>query len=899
IIDTASTVVTVDPTNGTATVNADGSVTYTPEADFVGTDVFEYAICDTGMPVLCDTALVTIVVTPVPDTAYFTLPEDSMITVCTDTITNLQDAVSTNLCGLPAHGTANETIFPCVEYIPEDDYFGNDTICITTCNSDGVCDTSIIIITVTPVNDPPVAVDDAATTDEDTPVDIDVTDNDYDIDGPIDETSVTIVTDPENGTVDVDPVTGVVTYTPEEDFVGIDTFVYEVCDTGMPVLCDIAEVVVTVQPTPDTTYTTTPEDTPLTVCTDSLTNLQGNITTVTICGGGDNGSTIPGDLPCVTYTPDEDYYGLDTVCVITCVGTLCDTTIIIIDVTPVNDPPIAEDDYAVTDEDTPVDIDVTDNDYDIDGPIDETSVTIVTDPENGTVDVDPVTGVVTYTPEEDFVGIDTFLYSVCDTGTPVLCDVAQVVVIVQPTPDTTYVSSPEDEILTVCTDSLTNLQGGIINVNICGDGQHGDAEPSTLPCVDYTPDENYNGMDTICILTCSPDGICDTTIVIIEVTPVNDPPVAVDDSEHTPEDVPVIVDVLENDYDIDGELDTTSVVVTDQPTNGTATANDDGTITYTPDEDFIGIDTFQYQVCDDGVPVLCDTAQVVIYVGPQSDTIYVALDEDTQITMCTDSVAQIPGPIITTAACGDPEFGTITVLPSLCIEYTPDENYNGPDTICVINCNDAFQCDTTIIIITVDPVNDQPDANDDYAVTDYVTPVDIDVVANDNDDIDGGEMDPTSVTVITDPVNGTVVNNGDGTVTYTPVENFIGTDSFDYVVCDLGIPLPSLCDTATVYVTVQPTSGDDCFIPQSFSPNGDGLYDFFEIPCAEFFPDMEVIVYNRWGDQIFQSEIGYQNDWNGFWDRQAQELPDGTYYWIVKFHDGISSDRAGYVYILR
>ena len=175
---------------------------------------------------------------------------------------------------------------------------------------------------------------------------IDVPSNDTDVDGNLDETSVTVVTPPTNGTATVDPVTGEITYTPNPDFHGTDTLVYSICDTGTPVLCDTAVVVITVN--------------------------------------------------------------------------------------PVNDAPVANDDTATTDEDTPVVIDVPSNDTDADGNLDEASVTVVTPPTNGTAIVNPVTGEITYTPNPGFSGTDTLIYSICDTGMPVLCDTAVVVITVVP-----------------------------------------------------------------------------------------------------------------------------------------------------------------------------------------------------------------------------------------------------------------------------------------------------------------------------------------------------------------------------------------------------------------------------------------------------------------------------------
>jgi hypothetical protein len=119
-------------------------------------------------------------------------------------------------------------------------------------------------------------------------------------------------------------------------------------------------------------------------------------------------------------------------------------------------------------------------------------------------------------------------------------------------------------------------------------------------CFTYTPNDEYNGQDTVCIVTCA-GTVCDTTIVIITITPVNDPPVAVDDSETTQEDTPVDIDVTVNDFDIDGVINPTTVTVLTDPTNGTVVNNGDGTITYSPNPDFVGVDEFTYSVCDNGM----------------------------------------------------------------------------------------------------------------------------------------------------------------------------------------------------------------------------------------------------------------------------------------------------------
>ncbi len=212
--------------------------------------------------------------------------------------------------------------------------------------------------TVVEIDDPPVAEDDAESTPEDTPVTIDVADNDSDVDGNLDPTTVTILSGPDNGTATVNPTTGAVTYTPNPDYTGTDTITYQICDTS---------------PTP-----------------------------------------------------------------------LCDTATATIAVNALNDPPVANSDAVSTPEDTPITIDVADNDTDPDGNLDPTTVTIITPPTNGTVSVDPVTGAITYTPNPNYSGPDTFTYQICDTTSPTpMCDTATVEVAVEPVNDPPVLVGPE------------------------------------------------------------------------------------------------------------------------------------------------------------------------------------------------------------------------------------------------------------------------------------------------------------------------------------------------------------------------------------------------------------------------------------------------------------------------
>jgi len=142
--------------------------------------------------------------------------------------------------GSPAHGTltgsgANLT------YTPDADYNGADSFTFTADDGNGATDEGTVSITVNPVNDPPVARDDDAATDENDPVTVPVTANDSDVDGG--SLAVTKLTDPAHGTATCTATA--CTYRPVSNFAGTDSFTYKACDGGG--LCDEATVTITVR----------------------------------------------------------------------------------------------------------------------------------------------------------------------------------------------------------------------------------------------------------------------------------------------------------------------------------------------------------------------------------------------------------------------------------------------------------------------------------------------------------------------------------------------------------------------------------------------------------------------------------------------------------------------------
>lgn len=292
---------------------------------------------------------------------------------------------------------------------------------------------------------------------------------------------------------------------------------------------------------------------------------------------------------------------------------------------------------------------------------------------------------------------------------------------------------------------------------------------------------------------------------------VNNPPDAQDDSAVTWEDTAVVVNILFNDSDPDNNLDTLSVTITSGPFNGTVVIGAGGTITYTPNPDFYGLDSLFYTVCDSGIPVYCDSAWVYFNINPVNDP-PVALD-DTATTV-EDSCIQIAVlandtdvenmiDVLTLAVLSGPSNGTITLdtLTGI-ITYCPDSNFVGTDTLVYMICDSGFPapglCDTALVIITVNSLNDAPVAINDTAFACSGDVVFIPALTNDFDP----EGDTLTLSVVVQPLNGTVVITPAQEIVYSSNPGTSGWDSLQYVVCDQ--QTPSACDTAWVFVYVHP-----------------------------------------------------------------------------------------------
>uniref|UniRef100_UPI002608AA31 HYR-like domain-containing protein n=1 Tax=uncultured Sunxiuqinia sp. TaxID=1573825 RepID=UPI002608AA31 len=211
------------------------------------------------------------------------------------------------------------------------------------------------------------------------------------------------------------------------------------------------------------------------------------------------------------------------------------------------------------------------------------------------------------------------------------------------------------------------------------------------------------------------------------------------------------------------------------------------------------------------------------------------------------------------------------------------------------NYGNTVTCEQLVVLRTAPlAVDDQVDVNENEELVIYVLDNDLDCDEN---------LDNTSLKIITPPAEGTATVNVDGTIRYKPNVSYYGNDQLSYQICDAD----GACAEAVVDITIVPN--DDLLIPNGFSPNGDGINDYFRVRGIHKYPNAQIEIYNRWGVKVFKrdryGDIGMYGNPGAWWDGRpnvkgtsnSEILPEGTYF-IILILDG-SNVHKGTLYINR
>lgn len=763
---------TVDtqPTNGSASCTDPGVCTYTPGLNFNGTD--SYIVRGTDNEGGSSTATVTMTVNaindaPVANDQTVNVPEDSVNFPITLSATDV-DSLVLNYSGPDDdvdHGTLSCAGEACV-YTPTPNYNGPDSFTFTV--DDGALSDpagGTVTINVTAVNDAPVAIDRPdVETDEDIPVTSTLTGTDIDAG---DVVTVDHTTDGPNGTTQVVGPNDV-TYTPDLNFNGVDTYGFTVTDSNGGF--DDGVVTVTVHPVNDAPF----------VPNQPFTIAEDNPTILSIFAGDVDGDlldwapiadpahgTVVGIGPDLVYIPDVNYVGDDTFVVTVSDGHLSATGTITVHIAPVNDQPVANSSTVTTTEDQAVTFNLSASDPDGGG---LTYTAPQAGPLNGTTVC--AANSCTYTPNANFNGADQFQFTASDGF---LTDSASVTVIVTPVND-----PPTASPTTVTTDEDTPVSIPLVATDIDNDAlTYTNDAPANgtitgiAPALVYVPNPNWSGTEHIGFTVDDGHGGLDSDFIDITVNAVNDAPVATGGTVSTDEDTNVSFQLGGTDVD----SSSLTYTVDTAPSTGTLSCDGAGACTYDPAPDTYGEQLIEYTVSDG---FLQSSGVFTVSVAPVNDppvasNANVTVSEDTP-TAIHLGATDTEGDALTYAIVSPAAHGTITCGGADCT-YTPAANYSGGDSFGFQASDASSSSNTATVTITVSPVNDAPQALDVAGTTNEDTPVGVTLLAT---DVDG---DPITYSVASAPAHGTVTISG-STATYTPAADYGGPDSFTYRATD-------------------------------------------------------------------------------------------------------------------
>jgi len=569
-------------------------------------------------------------------------------------------------------------------------------------------------------------------------------------------------------------------------------------------------------------------------------NVTDSFTAIVCAGSPANGTstaTVSDRTLCLDYTPTASFTGQDDVCIIVCdISGLCDTVSIPVTVIPAlesipdQESPIVIVTPITTAQDSTVIVCTKILDHNTGDTF--TSSFCGGAQQNGTATATIVDNVLCleYVPNTGYTGKDDICIVICDQAGN--CDAVNIPVSVIPTPDFATIPqnpilvmppvvTPEDNTLTVCGPIIDANVADVHTVTICTPPVHGSAtavvnNADNALCITVDPNPNFSGTDSVCVTICDQTALCYTLIVPIEVTPENDPPLAINDINVTQINSPVDGNVLTNDSDEEGDVLTVNTIPANV-TNGTVVIDNLGNYTFTPDPDFVGNGTFQYEVCDNGFPVRCATADVVIVVtdntnppNVDNNTVigvpdHFVMEEGNTLTasvISNDTDPDGDNLTINTTPVTNPDNGVVIINSDGTINYTPTPGYFGTDAFIYEVCDDGVPQSCVDVMVTIDILEDDL-MNDLYAADDLNSgeagQIQSGNVTDNDYDPEGGVLTVNTVPV-TDVSNGILTLNADGTYTYLPNPGYIGNDQFVYSVCDDGTP--TACDVATVYLIV-------------------------------------------------------------------------------------------------
>ncbi|MBX7096108.1 MAG: tandem-95 repeat protein [Myxococcaceae bacterium] len=786
--DRLSYAIATAPAHGDATVDPTGAVTYRPALDAHGDDRFTVSVNDGAASATAD---VTVTVSSVNDaptlaTLRLTLPEDGVATGQLSASDVDGDALTYRVVRPPKHGAVElDARSGALRYVPAANFHGNDVVGVAV--SDGALQAQTTVeLEVTAVNDAPALSSLTLSTSEDAPTQGALAGTD--LDG--DTLTYSLVRPPSRGQATVNASSGAVTYVPSRDANGEDTFTVSVTDgvASTEALVKVAIAAVNDAPAVSAASFSPKEDEPFEEAV-VASDVDGDALTYSVARGPKHGEVVlDARTGHFTYRPVRDFHGPDGFGVEVSDGRLKSAAAVTLQVSAVNDAPVARPLGLTTRED--VAVRGTAVASDVDG--DVLTFVMGRSPEHGQATVDPATGALTYSPAADFHGNDAFTLTVRDGLASAVVEVSVAVSAVNDAPIAAAATLrvDEDQALAAALQG-TDVDGDRLTFALGQKPKHGTATvEANTGAFTYVPAHDFHGPDELTFQV-SDGALTSTAVVTLDVTSVNDAPVARPLALRTAEDTAVRGTVTATDVDAQALRFTVS-----QPAaHGQASvAPESGAVTYLPAADINGTDTFTVTASDGELEA---SSVVSVTITPVYDPPLVRA-ETFECPEDTATEGQLPashpdGAPLTFRLTSSPRLGVAELLDASTgrWRFTPGPDLNGSDVV-AFEVRDRSTTVKGTLSIHVKPVNDAP----------VLTALRLETVEGGSvegvvqgRDVDG---DPLTLRLATPPRSGraTVVDAAQGRVRYEPAPHENGEFTFTVTASD------AQASSAPVQVTV-------------------------------------------------------------------------------------------------
>ncbi|MFA0543694.1 cadherin-like domain-containing protein, partial [Vibrio sp. 10N.222.52.B7] len=684
-------------------------------------------------------------------------------------------------------------------------------------------------LTVNPVNDLPVPQDQQFSVEEDGTLiftDADLLTGATDIEG--DNLTVEGVTYDGGDGILTDNGNGTYTFAPNENFNGDVNFGFDVSDGTDTVSANIDVSVTAVDDAPvsgDLAYSID-EDGSIRLSQEQLLSQASDVEGDDLTASGltvDGDATVTqNDDGSFTITPDENFNGDIDISFDISDGTNTVQASADLTVNPINDLPVPQDQQFSVEEDGTLqftDADLLTGATDVEG--DNLTVEGITYEGTDGVLTDLGEGSYSFAPNENFNGDVSFSFDVSD-GTDTVS--ANIDVSVTPENDPPVAGSTsytvnEDNSITISDAQLlatsSDIEGDVSIDSVTYSGSDGVLEINGNGTYTFSPNENFSGEIALDVVVADEDGATDSTTAGINVLEVNDPPVAGPTSYTIDEDSVLTFSesqVLLNASDVEGDVDLVGISY-DGP-EGIFSVNGDGTCSFAPNENFNGQVQLDVTIRDeDGAEVetVINVDVLPINDAPVSGDLAYNVNEDGSITLSQDQLlsqaSDVEGEDLTASDLTVGGDATVVANDDGSFTITPDENFNG-DIDISFDISDGTNTVQASADLTVNPVNDLPVPQDQqFSVEEDGTLIftDADLLTGATD-IEGDNLTVEGVTY--DGGDGILTDNGNGTYTFAPNENFNGDVNFGFDVSDGTDTVSANIDVSVTAVDDAPVSGD-------------------------------------------------------------------------------------------